>query len=334
MKTTVRSSFTLNLRWLLALAALITTAAWGQAGYIHEMSGTVSIQRGAGAPTAARPGDTFEQGTTFDTAGNGRVVIKFADGQLATLGSNSTFRVEQFNYNARNMNQSSSSMSLLKGALRYVTGLIGTNNRAGIRLSAATATIGIRGTDVIVNIDPVTLAVQAAVNAGLVALQTNFGTANIGVNQFVSFSPGQAPSAPAPLASAPAIVQAVTNSLRAQPLPINTPVVVLSAARAAVATAVALQAQAAAAANPTNAALQAAATAANQAATAAFATAVADANTALAAAVAAGATVPAPPTGTVTGTPAPTGVVTVTPTGITITPVPTPPPTTCTTSPC
>ena len=322
--------------WLFAILTALSNFAWGAVGYVHEASGDVRVQDGSAATRAVKPGDTFDSGATFQTAGNSKAVIKFEDGQLVSMQSNTVFRVDQYSFNVNNPKTGNSALSLLRGAARFVTGLIGWTNRNNVRLAAGTATIGIRGTDVTVIVNPVTQAVQAAINAGAIALQTPLGVSTIGVGQYSSFVPGQPPSPPIPIAAAPAVVQAVVTALRAAPIPINTPVVVASAARAAVAVAAARQAAAAAAANPGNAQLQAAAQESAQQAQTATQTAITEAQTALQTAIQSGATPSAPPAPTpaptpVPAAPAPVLAPTVTPT---ITPTVTPPPILCGGSPC
>ena len=323
-----RSVQQLTVWWLFAILAALSNVAWGAAGYVHEASGDVRVQRGSGAEQPLKVGDTFDPGATFRTAADGKVVIKFEDGQIASLQPNTTFRVNAYSFDARNPAAGNSAVSLIQGALRFVTGVIGATSRNRVRFQAGpTATIGIRGTDMTVLVDATTQAVHAAIAAGAATLQTPQGAANIGVGQFSSHLPGSAPSLPVPIAAGPAVMQAVVTALRAAPIPVNTPVVVASAARAAVAVAEARSAQAAAAANPGNAQLQAAAQQAAQQAEAATQIAVTQAVAALQTAIQSGATVPAP------AAPAPSPIPTPTPAPI-ITPTITPPPVKCTGSPC
>ena len=116
----------------LAALALIPGAVLGQAGYVHEATGTVRMQNGNGA-AAAKAGDTFVQGTSFETSADGRAVIKFEDGQLAALLPNTVLRIAQYAYDPRNPRVSSSNMSVERGALRFVTGLIGATNLDALR---------------------------------------------------------------------------------------------------------------------------------------------------------------------------------------------------------
>lgn len=319
--------------WLFALLMALSNVAWGAVGYVHEASGDVRMQYGSAAAKSVRAGDTFDAGVTFRTAADGKAVIKFEDGQIVSLQPNTAFRVDGYSFNANNPKAGNSALRLLQGAMRYVTGVIGSTNHDHVHLAAGTATIGIRGTDVTVLVDATTQAVEAAIAAGAIALETPQGAINIGVGQFSSFTPGRPPSPPGPIAAAPAAMQAIVSALRAAPIPVNTPVVIASAARAAVAVAQAHAAQVVADANPGNTQLQAAAQQAQQEAETATQTAVAQAVNVLQTAIQSGAIEPSPPAPSPSPSPPAPAPAPAAPVPV-ITPTVTPPPVKCTGSPC
>jgi hypothetical protein len=290
------SALSCRARLLLAALALIPGTVSGQAGYVHEISGNVRMQNGPGAAVAAKAGDTFVQGTSFETSGNGRVVIKFEDGQLAALLPDTSLRIERYTYDPRNPRVSSSSTSLGRGALRFVTGVIGSTNREALRLAVGAFTVHLRGTDVTLLADRAGKPTQtAAVNLGGVLLETGVGSIHVGTGQFASMPTGGLPNPAGPVRIAPAATQAAVNSLAAISLPDNLPIVVASAARAAAAEAQAKLAAAAAAAAPTNEELRTAAQAAQSAAAAATRTARNQAAAAYRVAILAGYLPPTPP---------------------------------------
>ncbi len=279
----------------LAALVLIPGPVLGQAGYVHEISGNVLVRNGNGA-VAVKAGDTFVQGTSFETSGNGRAVIKFEDGQLAALLPNSTLRIDQYTYDPRNPRVSSSNMSLDRGALRFVTGVIGSTNQEALRLAAGVFTVHMRGTDVTLLANPADKGTQtAAVNLGAVLVQTGLGSIRVGTAQFASMTSGRVPSQPGPISIAPAAVQATINALAAISLPNNTPVVVASSARAAAAAAQARLATAAADSSPADTELRAAAEAAQAAAAQAERAATRQAAAAYQTAILAGYIPPTPP---------------------------------------
>ena len=241
-----------------ALLTLCAASAYAQVAYIHDMTGTAAATVGA-TQRALKIGDLLESGSTISTGEKSSAVVKFEDGQIMALAERTSFRIVDYRYNKQRVSQSSAVFALLQGGLRFISGVIGSTNRNSFRLNVGTATIGIRGTDATVTFDTVTQAINAAVSAGAVAMETPRGTQTIGAGNFSSFSPGQNPTAPQPTAQATAAVQQTLNNLSVMGIPINTPVVVRASAQAAAAQANAAQLAAQAAAQPGNAALQTAA---------------------------------------------------------------------------
>ncbi len=80
------------------------------------------------------------------------VDIKFTDGTALSLGSSTIVTVDSYAYRTSSTSQQSSekeetfSMSILRGAVRAVTGLLAKRRPLSVRFKAKVATIGIRGT--------------------------------------------------------------------------------------------------------------------------------------------------------------------------------------------
>jgi hypothetical protein len=91
-------------------------------------------------------GASVYPGDTVDTGESGRVVLAFRDDSRLTLGSNTQFRVDNFVYDQKDPAEGKFLVSLLKGSLRALTGLIGKSNTRNVGFNTPTATIGIRGT--------------------------------------------------------------------------------------------------------------------------------------------------------------------------------------------
>jgi hypothetical protein len=228
--------------WLLLAIAAFSTAAWAQVGYVHGVSCTVSIQRPSGKPMAAKAGDAFAPDTIFRTGIDGNATLRFADGQIVVLSANTVFRVDQYRFDPDNIRQSSSAVTLSKGEMRFVAGVIGANHRDGIRITAGISTISILkpgGADftVIVNHDPQEAGL-VVVAVGEIGVRTPYGVIDkVEPSRFAPWQPGRKLAFPVPVAAAPAVIQAATMALFATVVPPNTPVNVASAADAAMAVA-------------------------------------------------------------------------------------------------
>jgi hypothetical protein len=133
-------------RLLFAGALCATQFAFANA-IATNVTGTVQVATGAAAPRAVRVGDTIRQGDTVITGAQSSAVLRFEDGQVAGLTSNSRMTVTTYAFNPTS-GGGNVLLSLISGGMRAITGLIGRNQPAQVSYRAATATIGIRGTDV------------------------------------------------------------------------------------------------------------------------------------------------------------------------------------------
>jgi len=132
---------------LLALTALFFTDFALANAVVTSMTGTAQAQVGTGPTRSLRQGDEVGQGTTVSTGANSSVVLKFDDGQVAALTANSRMTITTYQYNPQ-AQSGNILLSLIDGGMRAITGLIGKGQPSNVAYRAATATIGIRGTDV------------------------------------------------------------------------------------------------------------------------------------------------------------------------------------------
>ena len=155
---------------LLALFALAFTELAFASAVVTSLTGTARAQVGSGPERTLRQGDRVNQGDTVFTGATSSVVLRFDDGEVAALTSNSRMTITTYQYNAQS-GGGSVLLSLIDGGMRALTGLIGRNSPDRVTYRAATATIGIRGTDVTI----VTSAgdVVVAVNDGVISFTFN-----------------------------------------------------------------------------------------------------------------------------------------------------------------
>ena|SRR5450830_1082894 len=153
----------------LLVAALLSTAtaaahAEVQAGIVKVVRGDVQVQRQGGAEKPLQPanqaqsqqlpvnvGDRLFAGDRLVTAEGAAVGVTLRDDTLVSLGPKSSFVLEQYNFN-ESSGEGNVAVRVLKGTLRYVTGLIGKHAPEHQQVMTPTATIGIRGTDFIVDV--------------------------------------------------------------------------------------------------------------------------------------------------------------------------------------
>jgi hypothetical protein len=108
--------------------------------------GEISAVDGAGQRRRLVDGGSVYPGDLVETGSGTHAVLAFRDDSRVTLGATTRFRVDNFIYDDKNPTEGRFLVSLLRGSVRALTGLIGKANNRNVGFSTATATIGIRGT--------------------------------------------------------------------------------------------------------------------------------------------------------------------------------------------
>lgn len=96
------------------------------------------------------------------------VKIIMKDRTVLDISENTRFEITKYSYNKEAPAKNKSSFRLLKGAFRYISGLIAKNRPQNVQISAGTATIGVRGSFDTISFDGTTVTVD-----------TSMGTATI-----------------------------------------------------------------------------------------------------------------------------------------------------------
>lgn len=136
-----------------AIAPSATTAkADLQAGFVKSVRGSVQLLNGAGATRPASPGDAVGAVDRIVTGPDSSVSLVLRDDTTLVVGPSSQLDVKEFHFDGTT-HEGGMLVSLLRGSMRMITGLIGKSNPDAVRVETQTATIGIRGTDFIVQAD-------------------------------------------------------------------------------------------------------------------------------------------------------------------------------------
>lgn len=130
---------------VLILAGL-PEAALALTGQITHLSGAVIARRVDGQSRILSIRSEVQEGDVVITADNTYVRIKWADGGEVVLRPNTQLKVDAYSYDELAPQRDNIGLSLLKGGLRSITGLLARRNPANFRLATPTATVGIRGT--------------------------------------------------------------------------------------------------------------------------------------------------------------------------------------------
>jgi len=130
------------------LLALSLTLIAKDVATVTALNGEAFIQRGNTKVTVIL-GIKLQEKDTIITSEKAKVQVIFSDETIITIGKNSNFSISEFLYEEDT--EPVAKFSMLKGAMRTITGKIGKIAPEKFTVKAKTATIGIRGTNFTVN---------------------------------------------------------------------------------------------------------------------------------------------------------------------------------------
>jgi hypothetical protein len=123
-----------------------------QAGFVKAVRGSVQLLNGSGATRPASPGDAIGAVDRIVTGPDSSASVVLRDDTTLVVGPSSRLDLKEFHFDGTT-HEGGMLVSLLRGSMRMITGLIGKSNPDAVRVETQTATIGIRGTDFIVQAD-------------------------------------------------------------------------------------------------------------------------------------------------------------------------------------
>jgi hypothetical protein len=139
---------------LCAAAALVAggssaiAADAGVAGMIKRVTGTATVER-ANVAMPATAGMLVHTGDRIVTGRPGGVGLVLADDSIVTAGPDSRVELSDVKFDPTS-HEGNVFVRLLKGALHYVTGLVGKHAPGNVKVETPTAVMGVRGTEFIV----------------------------------------------------------------------------------------------------------------------------------------------------------------------------------------
>jgi hypothetical protein len=105
-----------------------------------------------GAEVDLQVGAEIFEGDTVVTDSDGAVGIIFSDGAVLTLGPSGKLIVEDFLFKPAEHNVSFISR-IVKGSVAFASGAIGRISPGSVQFKTPTATLGLRGTKILINVD-------------------------------------------------------------------------------------------------------------------------------------------------------------------------------------
>lgn len=133
---------------LAAASSFAQPGAQSRAGTYKDVVGEVFTVRGA-QRLPAQPGDALQPSDTVLTGETGSAAIVLRDGTELIIGPRSNTTLVRYAFDATTQ-EGNMLVQLLRGSLRYVTGLIGKLHPDKTEIKTPTLVVGVRGTDFIV----------------------------------------------------------------------------------------------------------------------------------------------------------------------------------------
>jgi len=126
-------------------------AAPEHAGIVKSLAGEVAIERN-NAPLKAEANMKILKGDHIRTGKNGKVGMIFEDDTVVSVGPNSRIVIEDFLFQPSEKRLSFITR-IVQGTVSYLSGQIAKIAPAVVRIETPHATVGLRGTHVLVKVD-------------------------------------------------------------------------------------------------------------------------------------------------------------------------------------
>lgn len=155
-----------------------------------------------------------------DQSGSGQIAL--TDGSVLVLRTDTQVKIDEYHYKKDEPpSKAKSILSVVTGGFRTITGVIPKENPDGYQVNTPVATIGVRGTDYAVFIDPVE-GLLLDLNQGAISVRNTAGTIELNKNLGVAFAAVRAAtSSPVVLANKPPVFNAQPEAKPVAPNVIN-----------------------------------------------------------------------------------------------------------------
>jgi hypothetical protein len=175
--------------------AMIALAMWlfGSVGVISSLNGKVTIDR-ASNTLEASVGMELEKKDIVSAAQGAKAQIMFEDKTVITIASNSSFNIEEYFFD--DSSNSKLNVKLNSGMFKVISGKIGKIAKDRFKLKTKNATIGIRGTHILANLQDGVEYI--ACTKGMIFVQVDDVIEDIKEGSMTTVLDGQKPTTPQP----------------------------------------------------------------------------------------------------------------------------------------
>jgi len=146
---------TIFIEFLTVLLLIVTTSVYGastdHAGIVKSLSGEVNVLR-EGHVIKATPNFKLQVGDVIQTGTNGKTGLILEDDTVISMGFNSRIAIKSFIFQP-NEKKLSLVATVFRGTISFLSGQIAKLAPDLVRIEIPHATVGIRGTHVLVQVD-------------------------------------------------------------------------------------------------------------------------------------------------------------------------------------
>lgn len=133
----------------LVLAGVVTACAQSlaaaPAAVVEGVQMPAWVERAGGTRAPLAPGMELREGDQVRTGANSRLLVKLSEGSLVKLGENGFLRIAEMEPDRGGVFRTA--LGVVEGAFRFTTDALQKARKRDVRISVATVTAGIRGTD-------------------------------------------------------------------------------------------------------------------------------------------------------------------------------------------
>ena len=134
----------------LFLLMFLSTTVFAQIGQVVALKGDVKVERESKIQELLLK-DKILKNDQISTLNNSRTQLLLNDETIITIGENSIFKVDEYLFNEEK--DSSLKMNFFNGTFKIISGKIGKLNPNNFKLQTKTASIGIRGTEILLQLE-------------------------------------------------------------------------------------------------------------------------------------------------------------------------------------
>lgn len=139
-------------------------------GTIETLSGTATVQHANGVSETLEQGSSIYKNDVIETADGTNMGLLMGDGSVMGIGSNSRMVIDEYAYDPES-GDGALGMSFLKGTMSFLSGKIAKNDYDDVDLKVPFGSIGIRGTEFIVDIKEDGSATISVIDGSVATLQ-------------------------------------------------------------------------------------------------------------------------------------------------------------------